>query len=74
MTGRFDLDAHRTVRLGACRLCPAWCPVEATIEHGVVTEVRGDAQAMVADRHLLPEDVDAMVERAGALWDFVCPR
>jgi hypothetical protein len=29
---------------------------------------------MVADRHLLAEDVDAVVERAGALWDFVCPR
>lgn len=36
--------------------------------------VRADAQAMVASRHLLAEDVDAVVERAGALWDFVCPR
>ena len=36
--------------------------------------VRSDAQAMVADRHLLAEDVEAVVERAGALWDFVCPR
>jgi hypothetical protein len=35
---------------------------------------RAGAQAMVASRHLLAEDVDAVVERAGALWDFVCPR
>jgi hypothetical protein len=41
---------------------------------GYLARVRSDAQAMVADRHLLAEDVDAVVERAGALWDFVCPR
>lgn len=41
---------------------------------GYLARVRGDAQAMVADRHLLAEDVDSVVERAGALWDFVCPR
>jgi hypothetical protein len=29
---------------------------------------------MVAARHLLAEDVDAAVERAGALWDFLCSR
>jgi hypothetical protein len=29
---------------------------------------------MVAARQLLAEDVDAVVARAGALWDFVCPR
>jgi hypothetical protein len=39
-----------------------------------LTQVRRDGEAMVADRHLLAEDVDAVVERAGALWDFVCPR
>ncbi len=39
-----------------------------------LARVRRDAEAMVADRHLLAEDVDAVVERAGALWDFVCPR
>jgi hypothetical protein len=39
-----------------------------------LARVRSDAQAMVADRHLLADDVDAVVERAGALWDFVCPR
>ncbi len=39
-----------------------------------LARVRSDAQAMVADRHLLAEDVEAVVERAGALWDFVCPR
>jgi Alpha/beta hydrolase domain len=36
--------------------------------------VRRDAEAMVAARQLLAQDVDAVVERAGALWDFVCPR
>ena len=41
---------------------------------GYLARVRSDAQAMVADRHLLAEDVGAVVERAGALWDFVCPR
>jgi hypothetical protein len=39
-----------------------------------LAQVGRDAEAMVADRHLLAEDVDAVVERAGALWDFVCPR
>jgi hypothetical protein len=39
-----------------------------------LARVRRDAEAMVADRHLLAEDVDAVVGRAGALWDFVCPR
>ena len=41
---------------------------------GYLARVRSDAQAMVAARHRLAEDVDAVVERAGALWDFVCPR
>jgi len=36
--------------------------------------VRREAEAMVAARQLLAEDVDAVVERAGALWDFVCAR
>jgi len=35
---------------------------------------RREAQAMVAARHLLAEDVDAAVERAGALWDFLSSR
>jgi len=39
-----------------------------------LARVRQDAEAMVGTRHLLAEDVDAVVERAGALWDFVCPR
>jgi hypothetical protein len=39
-----------------------------------LARVRQDAEAMVTARHLLAEDVDAVVERAGALWDFVCPR
>jgi hypothetical protein len=38
-----------------------------------LARVRREAQAMVAARHLLAEDVDAAVERAGALWDFLCP-
>jgi hypothetical protein len=41
---------------------------------GYLVRVRRDADAMVADRHLLAEDVAAVVARAGALWDFVCPR
>jgi hypothetical protein len=36
--------------------------------------VRREALAMVTARHLLAEDVDAVVERAGAVWDFICPR
>jgi hypothetical protein len=36
--------------------------------------VRREAAAMVADRHLLAEDVDAVVERAASLWDFVAAR
>ena len=39
-----------------------------------LARVRQDAEVMVAARQLLAEDVDAVVERAGALWDFVCPR
>jgi len=35
--------------------------------------VRREAEAMVAERHLLAEDVDALVERAGQLWDVLCP-
>ena len=41
---------------------------------GYLARVRSDAQAMVAARHLLAEDGDAVVERAGALWDLLCPR
>ena len=39
-----------------------------------LARVRRDAETMAAARHLLTEDVDAVVARAGALWDFVCPR
>ena len=38
-----------------------------------LARVRGEAQAMVAARHLLAEDVDAVVARAGELWDLLCP-
>jgi len=41
---------------------------------GYLARVREDAGVMVSARQLLAEDVDAVVERAGALWDFVCPR
>ncbi len=41
---------------------------------GYLARVREDAAAMVAARQLLAEDVDAVVARAGAIWDFVCPR
>ncbi len=33
--------------------------------------VRRAAEAMIAARHLLAEDLDAVVERAGLLWDFI---
>jgi hypothetical protein len=39
-----------------------------------LVRVREDAETMVAARQLLAEDVDAVVERAGAIWDFLCPR
>jgi len=33
--------------------------------------VRESASRLVAERHMLAEDVDAVVERAGRLWDFI---
>ena len=33
--------------------------------------VRESAERLVAARHMLAEDVDAAVERAGRLWDFI---
>ena len=39
-----------------------------------LARVRSDAQIMVAARHLLAEDVDAVVDRAASLWDLLCPR
>src|SRR5437660_322250 len=33
--------------------------------------VRRDAEAMLAERHLLAEDTASVVERAALLWDFV---
>ena len=33
--------------------------------------VRRAAEAMIGERHLLAEDVETVVERAGCLWDFV---
>jgi alpha/beta hydrolase family protein len=36
-----------------------------------LTLVREAATRLVTARHALAEDVDAMVSRAGALWDFV---
>jgi hypothetical protein len=34
-------------------------------------QVRAATQQMVAARHVLAEDVDAIVERAGKLWDLI---
>jgi hypothetical protein len=34
-------------------------------------KVREAAQKLVAARHVLAEDVEAIVERAGKLWDWV---
>jgi hypothetical protein len=34
-------------------------------------KVRAAAQTLVAARHVLAEDIDAIVERAGRLWDLV---
>jgi hypothetical protein len=39
-----------------------------------LVRVRGVAEELVGARYLLAEDVDAVVARAGSLWDFVCPR
>ena len=75
MGSTLAVRAHRG-RRGSGRGDP-----RASIEERYATRERptwrGCAQAagaLVAARQLLAEDVDAMVERAGALWDFVCPR
>jgi hypothetical protein len=36
-----------------------------------VERVRAAAETMVAEGHLLAEDVAAVVARAGVLWDFI---
>ena len=36
-----------------------------------VQQVREAASRLVAERHMLAEDVDAVVERGGRLWDFI---
>jgi len=36
--------------------------------------VRREAEAMIASRFLLTEDIDAVVERAGLLWEFIWNR
>jgi Alpha/beta hydrolase domain len=41
---------------------------------GYLARVRREAQDMVAARVLIAEDVEAVVERAGALWDFIRDR
>jgi hypothetical protein len=38
-----------------------------------LTRVREAALALVGDRSMLGEDVEAVVERAGRLWDFIVP-
>jgi len=37
---------------------------------GVEIQARAAARAHVALRHVLEEDVEAIVERAGRLWDL----
>ena len=36
-----------------------------------LARAREAAMRLVAERHMLAEDVDAVVERAGRLWDFI---
>jgi hypothetical protein len=36
-----------------------------------LARVREAASRLVAERHMLAEDVEAVVERAGRLWDFI---
>src|SRR6266540_3993576 len=36
-----------------------------------LARVRDSATRLVAERHMLGEDVDAVIERAGRLWDFI---
>ena len=38
---------------------------------GYLARVREAAARLVAQRHMLAEDVEAVVERAGRLWDFI---
>jgi hypothetical protein len=38
---------------------------------GYLARARREAEAMVAARLLLAEDVEAVIERAGALWEFI---
>jgi len=41
---------------------------------GYLERVRREADVMVATRFLLAEDVDAVVARAGLLWEFIVNR
>jgi len=36
-----------------------------------LARVRDSAMRLVAERHMLADDVDAVVERAGRLWAFI---
>ena len=38
---------------------------------GYLEAVREVAQKLVANRHVLAEDVDAIIERAGRVWDYI---
>ena len=38
---------------------------------GYLAAVRAAAETLVAARHALAEDVEAMVERAGQRWDLI---
>ena len=36
-------------------------------------QVRADAEALAADRYLLPEDIDVVVQNAASRWDIIIP-
>lgn len=36
-------------------------------------KVRGEAESLAADRYLIPEDVDVVVQNAAARWDAIVP-
>src|SRR5439155_298616 len=48
--------------------------VRFPVRAAYLERVRAAALALVAARHVLAEDLDAIVERAGRLWDWVQAR
>lgn len=64
----FARDAAERVRRGDPRpsVAERYASREAYLER-----VRAAAEALVAVRHMLAEDVEAAVARGGRLWDWV---